>query len=94
MHIDNAGAGTLNWNATSDASWLTLSASSGTAPSSLVVTANPNGIPANTGLSGHLSVTASGQPTSTLPAGIVVGNLQDLPIAAKPSFIYLPLVER
>lgn len=99
LTIGNAGAGTLNWTATSDATWLTLSASSGTTPDSLTVTADPSGIPANTGLSGHITLIAppAGNQltqTITIPAGIVVGSLQDKPISFQPSLVFLPLIRR
>ncbi len=94
LSIGNAGAGTLNWTASSDAAWLTLSASSGTAPSSIVVTAHPNGIPAGTDLLGNIRVSASGQPTITIPATIVVGSLMDKGIAYVPKYVYLPLVRK
>lgn len=99
LTLGNAGAGTLNWTAASDAPWLTLGASSGTTPDNIVVTANPTGIPAGTGLSGHITVTApptGNQPTQTItiPAGIVVGSLFDQPISYVPKYVYLPIVLR
>jgi Viral BACON domain/Metallo-peptidase family M12B Reprolysin-like len=94
LSIGNAGAGTLNWTASSDAAWLTLSASSGTAPSSIVVTAHPNGIPAGTDLLGNIRVSASGQPTITIPATIVVGSMMDKGINYLAHYIYLPLIRK
>lgn len=96
LNINNAGGGTLNWTAHSSAPWLGLSATSGTAPSSLTVTANPSGVPNGSGLSAFITLIAPGsttQPTQTLtiPAGMVVGDLME-----KPTFfsINLPVVRR
>ena len=82
----------MNWSASSTAAWLTLSAASGTTPGSLTVTADPTGIPDGSDLSAKILVTASGQPTITLPATLVVGSLMDKGIAYKPKLVYLPLV--
>ena len=38
LRIENGGAGTLHWVAATTSSWLTLSATSGTAPATIVVT--------------------------------------------------------
>jgi hypothetical protein len=95
LTIENAGAGTINWTASSDASWLTLDVNSGTVPSTIVVTAHPNGIANGTGLSGHIVITAAAiSQTVTIPAGIVVGSLHSLPINASPYRVLLPLIRR
>lgn len=59
LSITNVGGGTLSWSASSDQSWLTLSATSGTAPSSVTVSVNTAGLTAGT-YSGAISVSASG----------------------------------
>lgn len=43
--INNLGGGTLNWTASSDASWLTLNSSSGVAPATLNASVNISGLP-------------------------------------------------
>ncbi len=40
----NLGSGSITWTASSDAAWLTLSASSGSAPGSVTVTGSPDGM--------------------------------------------------
>ncbi len=94
LSIGNAGGGTVNWAASSTAAWLTLSASSGTAPSSIVVTAHASGIPAGSDFMANIRVSASGQPTITIPATIVVGSLMDKAIAYVPKYVYLPVIRK
>ncbi|MCX6832678.1 MAG: hypothetical protein NT028_11220, partial [candidate division Zixibacteria bacterium] len=45
LNITNIGLVTLNWTATKDSAWLTLSSYSGTAPSSVTVNVNSTGLP-------------------------------------------------
>ncbi len=95
LTIDNAGSGSIDWSASSDVPWLTLDVMTGTAPSSIVVTANPAGIPNGTGVSGHVIVSANSlTQTVTIPAGLVVGSLFDKPIDSTPYKIFLPLVRK
>jgi len=46
VNIINKGGGTVNWIAVKDASWLSVSPASGTAPSVMSVSANIAGLPA------------------------------------------------
>jgi uncharacterized protein (TIGR03437 family) len=48
IQITNGGTGSLDWTATASVPWLSLSAASGTAPSSLAVTVVPAGLAAGT----------------------------------------------
>jgi hypothetical protein len=45
LNITNIGLVTLNWTASIDSAWLTLSSYSGTAPSSVTVSVNSTGLP-------------------------------------------------
>ena len=77
VFIGNAGSGDLNWTASANAPWLTLGASSGTAPASLTLTANPTGIPDGSALSATLTLVApatSSQPTQTLTIPVTLGK--------------------
>ena len=78
--IRNAGTGTLNWTASTSTAdggdWLTLSASSGTAPSTLVVGVNPSALP-GAGLSagtfiGQVVLQTNGDSV-TVPVTVTVG---------------------
>jgi cellulose 1,4-beta-cellobiosidase len=58
LSISNSSYGTLNWSASKNASWLSVSPSSGTAPSSLTVTVNPSGLSIGT-YNGTITVSSS-----------------------------------
>lgn len=98
LKLDNAGGGTLTWKASTDAPWLQLSATQGTVPFTMTLTANPAGLGNDTAHSGHVIFTApasGGQPTQTLsiPVSLAVGGS-----ASNPPFwaakIYLPIIAR
>jgi hypothetical protein len=59
INITNTGAGTLNWTATDDASWLTVSPASGVAPSTLTASVNISGLAAGT-FNGTITISATG----------------------------------
>ncbi|MBI4540306.1 MAG: BACON domain-containing protein [Gemmatimonadetes bacterium] len=67
LTISNTGGGSLNWSATDDAPWLTLSATSGTAPSTVTLSANTAGLSPGT-YNGTITVTATDATNS--PAAI------------------------
>ncbi|HEX7287913.1 MAG TPA: N,N-dimethylformamidase beta subunit family domain-containing protein, partial [Candidatus Angelobacter sp.] len=62
VNIFNQGTGTLNWTATKSASWITLSATSGSTPASLAVSVNTTGLAAGN-YSGTITITPSGGAT-------------------------------
>ena len=59
LSITNVGGGTLNWTASSNQTWLTVSPTSGAAPSTATVSVNISGLPAGT-FSGAITVSATG----------------------------------
>jgi hypothetical protein len=59
LNISNTGAGTLTWTVSDDATWLTLSPTSGTAPSSVTLSVNIAGLAAGT-YNGTITVSATG----------------------------------
>jgi subtilisin family serine protease len=59
ISITNTGAGTLNWTATDNAPWLTVSPTSGTAPSTLTASVNISGLAAGT-YNGTITISATG----------------------------------
>jgi hypothetical protein len=63
LTITNGGYGALSWTAGTDASWLTVSSGSGSAPSSVNVSVNPTGLAAGT-YTGHVNVSSSGVANS------------------------------
>jgi hypothetical protein len=58
LSISNVGSGTLSWQATDDAGWLTLDPASGTAPTSVTVQVNVTGLSSGTY---QASITVTGQ---------------------------------
>jgi hypothetical protein len=75
VNITNTGTGTLTYSLTSDSAWLTATPASGTAPQALQVSANINGLAANT-YTGHLTITATGAQNSptTVTVTLVVNT--------------------
>ncbi len=61
LNIANIGQGVLNWTATKNASWLTLSGYSGTAPSNVTVTVDNTGLVAGV----YVDSIAIADPTAT-----------------------------
>lgn len=78
ISIANLGGGSLSWTASESAPWLSLSATSGSAPAVLTLTANPAGIPDGSSLQTTVTISATppGQPTQTIsiPVGLMVGQ--------------------
>lgn len=99
--IANLGGGSLSWAASSDASWLTLSAASGSAPATLTVSGDPSGIPAGETRSATLTISASvGAATQQIqiPVTLSIGAsyLSDPTQApgASGNRLYLPMLWR
>ncbi|WP_224365429.1 S8 family serine peptidase [Hyalangium versicolor] len=63
LSITNSGVGTLTWSAASSAAWLTVSPSSGTAPSTITAAVDATGLAAGT-YSAAITLTASGATNS------------------------------
>jgi Zn-dependent metalloprotease len=75
LAITNAGGGTLTWTASSNQTWLTLSATSGTAPSSVTVSVNTAGMAAGT-YNATITITAAGATNSpySVPVTLNLGT--------------------
>lgn len=65
ISITNTGGGTLNWTATDNASWLSVSPASGTAPSTLTASVDITGLAAGT-YNGTITISATGATNSPL----------------------------
>jgi hypothetical protein len=69
VNVTNTGTGTLSYTTNSDSAWLTVTPPSGSAPSTLQVSASPAGLAIGS-YTGHVTVTATGAENS--PAVITV----------------------
>jgi hypothetical protein len=101
--VNNSGNGDLNWTASSDQSWLTVSEASGTVTNgdskTLTLTGKPTGLEEGKTHTANLTITtpASGStPAQTVKVLVTlsVGNIFDIPNTVQPSgnSIYLPIV--
>jgi len=70
IQITNSGTGTLNWSATTSAAWLSVSPASGTAPSTLSVSASP-GLSAGT-YTGTIQITSTGASNSPVSVSVTL----------------------
>jgi len=74
VNISNLGAGTLNWAATPNESWLTLTPGSGTGSGSISVSVNPSGLTVGD-YNGSITIRAPGASNSplTIPVAVSIG---------------------
>jgi hypothetical protein len=75
LSITNTGGGTLNWTASDNATWLSVSPPSGTAPSTVTVSVNITGLAAGT-YNGTITVSATGATNTpvNVPVTLTVNN--------------------
>jgi Zn-dependent metalloprotease len=71
VNISNTGGGALNWTASDNASWLTLSPTSGAAPSATTASVNITGLAAGT-YNGTITVTATGATNSPVSVPVTL----------------------
>lgn len=99
MQIGNAGGGTLSWTASSDVSWLTLSAGSGDAPAQLTIAANPRRFAEGQVARATIRLTSAtaGVQTVLVPVTLTIGNTFTPPLPSGEKlrwFMSLPVVRR
>ncbi|MBS1791589.1 MAG: S8 family serine peptidase [Acidobacteria bacterium] len=75
ISVTNTGSGTLNWSQTDNASWLTVTPASGTAPSTLTASVNISGLSAGT-YNGTITVSATGATNTpvSIPVTLTVNS--------------------
>jgi uncharacterized protein (TIGR03437 family) len=71
IQITNSGSGTLAWTATTSQPWLTVSPTSGTAPSTVTVSVAPAGMSAGT-YTGNVQITATGASNTPLTVAVTL----------------------
>ncbi|HZN92349.1 MAG TPA: S8 family serine peptidase, partial [Myxococcales bacterium] len=76
LTVGNSGGGSLTWSASDNASWLTLSATGGTAPSSTTLSVNTSGLAAGT-YTGAITISAAGATNSpvSVPVTLAVSTV-------------------
>jgi hypothetical protein len=81
LYIVNAGPGALEWSASEDAPWLSLSATGGMAPAFLTLTANPAGVPEGTLVSTDVVLTSPDDPSqeARVHVSLAVGEIPLVP---------------
>lgn len=87
LYVGNRGSGTVQFTASGAAPWLTPSASTGTAPATLTLTANPAGLASGTILDTTLTLTAvvgNAAQVITVPIRLSVGDTFDFGNAPPP----------
>lgn len=100
--INNSGSGELNWTASENASWLTLSVSSGTVSSegdalSLTLNADPSGLDGDQTHTTDIIISNNNQEqeqTVTIHVSLSIGDIHTVPAETDSYFIYLPALAR
>jgi hypothetical protein len=71
LSISNSGGGTLSWTASDNQTWLTVSPTSGTAPSTATVSVNLTGLAAGT-YNGTITISATGATNTPLTVPVTL----------------------
>ncbi len=84
--ISNSGGGDLRWTASTDAPWLLVNPTEGSAPAVVTVTAGPAGFAAGTQPHANVLVSAPDVPGQavTIPVTLTIGNLYAGPPVQAP----------
>ncbi|MCL4264618.1 MAG: hypothetical protein KJ069_15450 [Anaerolineae bacterium] len=92
LSISNIGTGSLNWTASENAHWLTLSADNGSTPATLTLTADPTLVPEGLPMETMLTISGDNGQTAQIPVSLTVGPN---PVWIPGSYsIFLPVIVR
>jgi hypothetical protein len=100
LSVSNFGTGSLSWQVSSDAAWLTASKTSGNDGDTLVATGDPAGLSNGDTRSGDLTFTTTSNgytQTVQVPVSLIKGNVyQSTYTGPMPplKFVYLPIALR
>jgi hypothetical protein len=83
LAIRNDGDGTMTWSVAADQSWIVVSSLGGTAPTDIIVSADPTGLSVGE-YTGNITITAPGAANSPQTAAVTL-NVRE------PYRIYLPI---
>lgn len=81
LHVSNAGAGTLEFTASADRPWLSVTPAAGTAPRDVEVSVDTSGLAAGT-YSGHV----------TVDAGLAEGSPESVPVTVTVAEAAIPVL--
>jgi len=86
LDVGNRGSGDLQFTASSSASWLTLNATTGSAPTTLTLSANPAGLAEGVSVDASVTLAAVGIPDQVIvvPVRLAVGNTFEVGNAMPP----------
>ena len=84
LQITNSGGGTLTWSAALSASWLSVTPTSGTAPSPLTVSVAPAGLAAGT-YSGTITISAAGVTSQIVSVTLTVATFPAILSSLSPA---------
>jgi hypothetical protein len=105
VSISNGGSGSLDWTASSDQTWLKISAPGGTVsdtgdPSTLTLTAHPTGLANNKTFIAHVTLTkpaSGGYPPQTVEILVTLG-IGDVHVSPVKSFaghrVFMPMLNK
>lgn len=90
--VSNIGSGTMNWTVSDNASWLSVSPSSGTNTGSVTVTANKSGLAAGT-YTANITISSTNATNSprTLPVTLKVASSGSVPFGEFALQLMVPL---
>lgn len=90
LQVGNSGGGSLEFMADSNAPWLTLSTTTGTAPAIITLTADPAGFGAGTTTDATVTLTTAGSPGQVIRIAVTLSVGNTFVVARTPANVVTP----